>query len=330
MSWSIYNNTGGNGKGDLVSPENLAAAQEHKITIDILAPNSQDNVLTSIDGFSNQAFNYSVDAEYSQILNWSDPDSLVFKLFKDTTQRNTSFYSGYGSKRMFNPGKSYVKLNLKFRAYDKPDIINDCDLLVKCCLPIISRNNFMLNNKPTEVIANGLKNIAAAGGTAAGDVVFGGNVGDAGGAILTELTNDLSTRMPPHLRVTIGSYFKKTEMVLTNCNFTFSKEFTRSRGITYPTYVDFDLQVESLYSSLAMGSSNTENANMQNQVFGPGFTTKQDSRVVIDAYVVDNPLAAITNDVKSASSIAVSTNDEAGSKDGNAIVDAWDTIKSWF
>lgn len=294
MSWSIYRNTGGDGTGDLVTPETLGAAQEHKIVIDILKPNKiEGDALATIEGFSKEAFNYSVQAEYSNILGWSDPDMKAFKIFADATQRNSSFYSGYGSKKMFTPGKSYVQLNLKFRAYDDPDIISRCDLLTKCCLPIMSRENFMLETDAITVVGAAIGRIGTYLGEGAYEF-FENGVGAASVSLLENITDDMTSRMPPHLRISFGSYFKKTEMVLTNCSFTFSKEFSKFEGQTYPTYVDFDLQVESLYSSLALGSSTDNKSNIQNQIFGPGFSTNSKyDRVVIDEYESANPVAGV-------------------------------------
>jgi hypothetical protein len=312
MSWSIYRNSG---KGDLVTPESLGAAQEHKIIIDVMPPNKVDGTpLQTIVGFSKESFTYSVQAEYSNILGWSDPPSLAFNIFKDITQRNTSLYSGYGSKRMFNPGKSYVQLNLKFRAYDEPDIISKCDLLTKCCLPIISRNNFMLNTDAIAVGSNLIKNVAGTFGESTAEMLQG-NIGDSVGTVVKDITDNISTKMPPHLRISIGSYFKKAEMVLTNCSFTFSKEFTRYNGGTYPTYVDFDLQVESLYSSLAMSNPTDNASELQSQIFGPGFSVKSEqSRVVIDKYESDNPISTTMDSISNAWSIATSQSPKAGTK----------------
>jgi len=306
MGWSIYGNIGGDGTKDVIAPESLGAAQEHKIVIDIMKPNAYDGpALTTIEGFSKEAFSYSVQAEYSNVLGWSDSNDGIFaKMFKDATQRNLSFFSGYGSKRIFNPGKSYVQLNLKFRAYDEPDIISKCDLLTKCCLPIISRENFMLNTNAIEVAGAAIGRV----GTYLGEGAFAFvnndySVGAVGASVLENITDDITSRMPPHLRISIGSYFKKTEMVLTNCSFTFSKEFTRSEGGTYPTYVDFDLQVESLYSSLALGFGTPESnsSEVQSQIFGPGFSRNNNyDRVVIDEYEKSNPVAGIGTQISNA------------------------------
>lgn len=300
MSWSIYRNTGGDGTGDLVTPESLGAAQEHKIVIEVMRPNKiEGDALTKIEGFSKEAFSYSVQAEYSNILGWSDPESKFFKMFADATQRNSSFYSGYGSKKMFIPGKSYVQLNLKFRAYDDPDIISRCDLLTKCCLPIMSRENFMLETNSIEVVGAVIGKV----GNLLGDGAYeywNNGVGAASVSVLQNITDDMTSRMPPHLRISWGSHFKKSEMVLTNCSFTYSKEFTKSEGKTFPTYVDFDLQVESLYSSLALATGTPENNSIdtQNQIFGPGFTvSSEQSRVVIDDYKNSNPVADIGKDI---------------------------------
>lgn len=285
MSWSIYKHEGSDGKGSLVSPEQLGAAQEHKIVLDIMPPNKVDgDPLATIVGFMKEAFSYSVKADYNNILAWNDPmDSVFFKAAADIVQRNTSFYSGYGSKRIFNPSKSYVSLNLKFRAYDDPDVIARCDLLSKCCLPFINRNNFMLTGNAVEIagkIVSESANVLASTGKAIYDDGLGAGVVNVTKAFLDQF----STKMPPHLRVSLGSYFKKSEMVLTSCDFTFSKEFTRKDGNKYPTYVDFDLGVESLYSSLAMSLSTSEADNQQNQIFGPGFMvdSAKGKRVTID------------------------------------------------
>lgn len=305
MSWSIYKKTGGD-TGDLVSPESLGAAQEHKIVIDIMKPNSVDGpALTTIDGFSKEAFSYSVQAEYSNVLGWSDSNDGIFaKMFKDATQRNLSFFSGYGSKRMFNPGKSYVTLNLKFRAYDEPDIISKCDLLTKCCLPIMSRENFMLNTDAITVAGAAIGRVGTYLGESAYAFINNDySVGAAGASVLENITDDMTSRMPPHLRISIGSYFKKAEMVLTNCSFTFSKEFTRSEGGTYPTYVDFDLQVESLYSSLALGLGTpiAHSSEVQSQIFGPGFSRNNNyDRVVIDEFESSNPINGIGQQIVAA------------------------------
>jgi len=316
MSWSIYRHEGTDGTGPVRSPEQLAAAQEHKIVIDIMPPNNIDGKpLATIEGFMKDAFTYSVKAEYNNILSWSDPDMLAFNVFKDLTQRNTGFYSGYGSKRMFNPGKSYVSLNLKFRAYDDPNVIARCDLLTKCCLPIIARNNVMLQDNPLAIIGalfrEGSKIIGEGAAEIAEDVT---NVGDVGLNTLKSITDNTTTKMPPHLKVSIGSYFKKAEMVLTSVDFTFSKEFTKSGNNKYPTYVDFDLGVESLYSSLAMYLPE-DSANQQIEIFGPGFLVNkyQGSRVVIDQetdiairYASTNEAKTVWDAAKKAAGIAQS------------------------
>lgn len=298
MSWSIYKHEGSDGKGSLVSPEQLGAAQEHKIVLDIMPPNKVDgDPLATIVGFMKEAFSYSVKAEYNNILSWSDPSMLLFDVFKDLTQRNTSFYSGYGSKRMFNPSKSYVSLNLKFRAYDDPDVIARCDLLTKCCLPFIDRGNAMLATDAIGVLGNVGRNV----GKVLGESAFSLSEGDVGAVpinAIKSIAENFTTKMPPHLRVSLGSYFKKSEMVLTSCDFTFSKEFTRKDGNRYPTYVDFDLGVESLYSSLAMSLSQ-DVENEQNRIFGPGFSINKTmgSRVTIDSQDVVVQYAS-TNEVK--------------------------------
>lgn len=308
MSWSIYRNNGGDGKGDLVTPESLGAAQEHKIVIDIMSPNDiNGSPLETVTGFMKEAFSYSVQAEYSNVLGWTDPSKLALNLMKDTTQRNTSFYSGYGSKRMFNPGKAYVQLNLKFRAYDEPDIITKCDLLTKCCLPIIDSNNFMLGTNVIDVGTNFVKETAGVFGGAAGELLNNG-VGASVGSVIGDITKNISTKMPPHLKVSIGSYFKKSEMVLTNCSFTFSKEFSKSNGVRYPTYVDFDLQVESLYSSLAISNPKDNPSDSQSQIFGPGFNeVSQQSRVIIDKYSNDNPVEGVFTEISNAWGLANKT-----------------------
>jgi hypothetical protein len=128
-------------------------------------------------------------------------------------------------------------------------------------------------------------------------------VGAVAVSVLQNITDDMTSRMPPHLRISWGTHFKKSEMVLTNCSFTYSKEFTKSEGKTFPTYVDFDLQVESLYSSLALATGTPENNSIdtQNQIFGPGFTvSSEQSRVVIDDYKNSNPVKGIGDQISNA------------------------------
>jgi hypothetical protein len=140
----------------------------------------------------------------------------------------------------------------------------------------------MLDTNALRVGAGIVREMANVIGDASESVVNGGGVGEASGKVLTSITDNTTTKMPPHLRVTIGSYFKKSEMVLTGCEFSFSKEFSRKGGVTYPTYVDFDLAVESLYSSLALSSPDDNNSDIKGQIFGPGFTTNsQQARVFI-------------------------------------------------
>lgn len=300
MSWSIYRNNGGDGKSDLVSPESLVAAQEHKITIDIMPPFAIDGEpITSITGFMKEAFSYSVNATYDSVLPFNEPDNKLIDVMKDVTQKNAAFFSGYGSKRMFQPGKNYVKLNLKFRAYDEPDVISTCDLLTKCCLPIMDSGNIMLGTNGVDVLNNVQNAILDNSADKAAKDANSDKKIEAFASIPTDFykaaIQQLSTSMPPHLRVNIGSYFQKSEMVLTQCQFTFSKEFTRNNdGAVYPTYVDFDLEVESLFSSLAL--SNTKDNGTQNQIFGPGFvSTLNEQRVkVITNYANTNPIQEIS------------------------------------
>lgn len=273
MSWSIYRNTGDSNStnSNLVDPENLGAAQEHKITIDIMSPNpNTKEPLDTITGFMKEAFNYSVGAKYESIMNYNDPYSIWQSLLKDSIQANNSLYSGYTSKKIFTPGDSYVKLSLKYRVHDDPDVVLKCDKLVKCCLPIMDSGNFLLTTNAIEavggIIGNGVDLVKAVGGE-----LGEGDVGGAFGEGFASLQANMATKMPPHLVVSIGSYFKKAEMVITSVNFTFSKEFSRHKGVTYPTYVDFDLEVESLYSSLALAWGKDRSGLTENQkIFGPG------------------------------------------------------------
>jgi hypothetical protein len=172
----------------------------------------------------------------------------------------------------------------------------------------------MLNTDAIAVGSNLIKNVAGTFGESTAEMLQG-NIGDSVGTVVKDITDNISTKMPPHLRISIGSYFKKAEMVLTNCSFTFSKEFTRYNGGTYPTYVDFDLQVESLYSSLAMSNPTDNASELQSQIFGPGFSVKSEqSRVVIDKYESDNPISTTMDSISNAWSIATSQSPEAGTK----------------
>lgn len=283
MSWSIYERDGNDGSSSLVSPEKLKAAQEHKITIEIMDPNNRDSYksVATVEGFMKEQFTYSVKASYENIMGYEDPKTLALNLLKDYTQRNGAFNSGYGSKRMFQVGNSYVSLNLKFRVYDDPNVMGQCDLLSKCCLPLMSRNSMMLGTDALAVMKNAVVQIGDTIGQTPYDV-YSGDVTKLIDTPLTALASNITTRMPPHLRVSVGSYFKKSEMVLMGGEFTLSKEFSKKDGKTYPTYVDFDLNVESLYSSLSLPGNDSNDIN--DQIFGPGFTSKssKESRVFVE------------------------------------------------
>lgn len=292
--WSIYKHNGSGGRGDLTSPENLAAAQEHKITMEIIIGN--DKAPIPIEGYMKDAFTYSVAASYNKILDYSSQEGFT-RFAKDLAQANSSLYSGYLSKKMFSPGNAYAKLELKFRVYDREDIIEICDILTTCCLPIIDKNNFMLNESAITVLGNFASNTGTMAKNLVSNTIDGG-AGEATGGLVEDLMDNYTTRMPPHLNIWIGSYFKKSEMVITNLDFTFSKEFTKSKGKTYPTYADFNVSVESLYSMLGLGSGAHDR---HKRVFGTGFHEKSGSRVttITDTRLESNPVKTAVDQVKS-------------------------------
>lgn len=281
--WSIYKHNGSGGRGDLTSPENLAAAQEHKITIDIVIANGRKTI--PIEGYMKDAFTYSVAASYNKILDYSSQEGFT-RFAKDLAQANSSLYSGYLSKKMFSPGNAYAKLELKFRVYDNPNVVQICDILTTCCLPIIDSNNAMLKEDAIQAIGAMTGKILSMVKNTATNTIAGG-AGEAAGGLTEDLMDNFTTRMPPHLNIKIGSYFKKAEMVITNFDCVFSKEFTKSKGKTYPTYVDFNISVESLYSMLGLGDGADDR---KKQVFGTGFEQANISRVIIETQLKQNPI----------------------------------------
>lgn len=300
--WSIYKNHGSDGKGNLVDPAQLPAAQEHKITIDIIPnANTSNTVVATIEGFMKEPFNYSVGAQYNKIIDIPAAGGLV-RYGKDIINADASYHSGFFTKKMFEPGNAYSKLDLKFRVYDKPDVIQECDLLVACCLPMIAGNingsrNPVLNTNligvGTGIIAGAIdatKNISI-------DDLTNGFVGVVGSGLKT-IMGVGTTRKPPHLTVKIGSYFIKYDMVLTNVDFTYSKEFifNSKTKSSYPAFVDFSITVESLYSMLGIDGSDEESERR----FGTGFRQQGESRVnVVNSAVNENPVSAVWESFKS-------------------------------
>ncbi len=187
---------------------------------------------------------------------------------------------------MFSPGNAYTKLELKFRVYDNPNVVAICDVLTTCCLPLIDSNNFMLKEDVIQALGAFTGNMLSTIKNTGVNLIDGG-AGEAAGGLAEDLMDNFTTRMPPHLNIKIGSYFKKAEMVITNFDCTFSKEFTKSNGKTYPTYVDFNISVESLYSMLGIGSGADDR---KKQVFGTGFEQANLSRVIVNKQLKQNPV----------------------------------------
>jgi len=289
--WSIYKNHGSDGKGDLVDPAQLPAAQEHKITIDIIpnanVPNAKS--IYTLIGFMKDQFSYSVAAQYNKIKDIPSLDGFA-RYGKDLINSDASYHSGFFSKKMFEPGNAYSKLDLKFRIYDDPTITKKCDLLIACCLPMIAGDNPVLN---TSVIAVGSdlfgKTVDAAAEVAVAATSL--NVGTTIAAAMDAIMKIGTTRKPPHLNVKIGSYFSKTDMVLTNVEFTYSKEFVYSEKLkqSYPLYADFNISLESLYSMLAMSDTTDENIKR----FGTGFEQSGMARVIVKTALDERPIKTI-------------------------------------
>jgi len=313
--WSIYKNHGSDGKGDLVDPAQLPAAQEHKITIDIVSmANSKKIIAGQITGFMKDQFNYSVGAQYNKIIDIpSGGNGNLFRYVKDVANADAIWHSGFFSKKVFEPGNAYSKLDLKFRVYDNPYVVRDCDLLVACCLPMVagkvgdSRNTF-LNTSMEGALVGLVKESVTSVKESVNALIDDGPTAAAGTA-MKNILGASSTRKPPHLNVSIGSYFKKNEMVLTNVDFTYSKEFAYSEYYkrSYPVYVDFNITVESLYSMLAIDNVDSIETN---RIFGTGFGEEQHGTRVrmVHSGVVENPVEAAvkkaiegTTDIKPAS-----------------------------
>lgn len=284
--WSIYKNHGSNGKGDLTDPDKLAAAKEHLITIEVIVDGSTPYV---INGYLNDPFNYSVGAQYNKIVDIpSAGNNSLMRYVKDIANVDASYHSGFFSKKIFEPGNAYSKLELKYRVYDNPSVLEQCDLLTTCCLPMISSKSPVLN---TNVVEAGIDVVKSVGSvlTNIGQEAVTGDLAGMGGAALQGILDIGFTRKPPHLNIKIGSYFKKDEMVLTNVDFTFSKNFiyNRRENKKYPAFVDFTLSVESLYSMLGMDTSED---NETTRIFGTGFTNVSNTRVfIVDQQLNANP-----------------------------------------
>lgn len=296
--WSIYKSGG----HSLIDNERLpSVAQEHKIVLTL------KNLGGSVDkqsygdvgivtGFMKKPFSYSTNAQYSKIFS-IDMGSLIPRLIgnlaADYTQRNLPLDTGYLSKKVFDPQASYLKLDLGFRIYDDPSVIDKCDLLATCCWPIANKQLSTLATESTDAVGRILKVPFLALGEAAKSGFAAGTSSGASaglGTFVRDLyTNEIgsfTTKMPPHVDVKIGSYFERLDMVISNVDITFSQEFTRSGNNRYPTYADVSLGIESLYGSVGISDDNSTNE----KTFGSGFKSGANSakRVVIDQSVEAN------------------------------------------
>lgn len=72
----------------------------------------------------------------------------------------------------------------------------------------MSRENFMLETDAITVVGAAIGRIGTYLGEGAYEF-FENGVGAAGISLLENITDDMTSRMPPHLRISFGSYFKK-------------------------------------------------------------------------------------------------------------------------
>jgi len=297
-SWSIYK-SGGN---SLIDDSTLSSvAQEHKIVLTLKnlggAVDKQSyGSVGIVTGFMKKPFSYSTNAQYSKIFSvdmGSLMPRLIGNLAADYTQRNLPLDTGYLSKKVFDPQASYLKLDLEFRIYDDPTVIDKCDLLATCCWPIANKNLATLATDSTDAIGTVIAApFLAFGESAKQGYTAGTTSGLAPGfgafvkTLYTEEVGAFTTKMPPHVDVKIGSYFERLDMVISNVDITFSTEFTRSGGNRYPTYADVTLGIESLYGSVGISDNNSTNE----KTFGSGFKSGANSakRVIVDKSVEAN------------------------------------------
>lgn len=295
--WSIYKNGGASSLID----SNTGVVQEHRIVLTLknLGGSVDDQSFGSVGivtGYMKKPFTYSTNAQYSKIFS-VDMGSLIPRLIgnmaADYTQRNLPMDTGYLSKKVFDPQASYLKLDLEFRIYDDPAVIDKCDLLATCCWPIANKNLATLATDPQDAIGNVIKapflafSNAAGAGVAAGQTSgFGAGAGTFVRNLYLEGAGAFTTKMPPHVDVQIGSYFERLDMVISNVDITFSQEFTRSGGHRYPTFADISIGIESLYGSVGIDDSNSKNE----KTFGSGFKVGNNAsrRVIVDKSTKSN------------------------------------------
>lgn len=304
--WAIYS-AGGNSLID----SNSGVVKEHRIVLTLknlggsITDQSYGDV-GIVTGYMKKPFTYSTAAQYSKIFNTNFSQlipQLLGNLASDYTQRNLPLDAGYLSKKVFDPAASYLKLDLEFRIYDDPTVVDKCDLLATCCWPIANKNMALLATEATDALTQvGAAPFVALGSSVRAAADTDGFLPAAGtfvNKLYTEALDRFTAKMPPHVDVQIGTYFERLDMVITNVDITFSTEFTRDGSITYPTYADIAITVESLYASVGISDTDEKgNPSTKEKTFGSGFRTgRKASRVIIDKSNSADPLAKGVEDI---------------------------------
>lgn len=303
-AFSLYNTSNG------VLPE---ASKEMEFLIEA---HEQDTIflknegpLFRVNGFLSEEISYSSQAQYDNITTPVAPDHLLYRAFKDESQRSIATY-GYLTKKTYSNSSSQ-SITLKFRAVSHNRRFITCSVISKNGSGSTNPKDIaksLMSLTMNTVGKNAIFNFTSPGNTKFGKAIknslapaviasnvsinamgspFGVSIDqpttmpeskpEASNHVDNSITkyaiDMLTAKNPLVVRLRIGDIFDKDYMVVKSVDVTFSKEFYQ-KGV--PLYGDFTVTLESLFNS-----SNQEDPNQEN-IFGTGLSTNPEFKVVVE------------------------------------------------
>jgi hypothetical protein len=228
----------------------------------------ENNVV--IEGYLKEPLNFDLNAQ------WEKKDSFVSSLLSSDIANTVlgftekvglgASHAGYVTRKYYTGGTD-IQFNLNMRITDvngKGEVINAVGKLAGLMLP-----SQLVDARISEMFPTQTQQLVQAGEELEGKLATGTGIGSAigqTGVISTAIDEATSagitaTQSPTPVAVYIGEYILHTDMVITGCNVTFSKDLVEIRKVTdetetdgpgtnpeyysAPLYVDINLQVQS-------------------------------------------------------------------------------------
>jgi hypothetical protein len=249
---------------------------------DIIITNEKGTGITT--GVMLENFNISVSQEWESLFNIRDKFAGAQKVLSGVADIGL-FNSGAWTQKIFRGG-GYLEISPKFRVYDK-DSTGVCIEAVKNIMVHILpkyRGNFRtiddLASAARSVVekigkniesgakalykdtANTLTKVGKKIGTEIVETATGQNnaffESAAAGVSDLEVIKQMSSSSPSPITIQIGELFRQSEMLVTNLNVDFSKEFCKAG----PLYVDITLNLSSLVAAEASMVNNGFSNNL--------------------------------------------------------------------